>query len=348
MNISAVLIAIGSAILFGLSAPVAKILLDTSAPWMLAGILYGGAGIGLLAVHLAIRGIGALAEARLTRRELPWLAAAVLSGGVVGPVLLLVGLVRVNASAASLLLTLEGVLTALLAWFVFKENFDRRIALGMLSIVAGAVVLNWRSDATVGDLIGPAAIVGACLAWALDNNLTRKVSLSDPVQIAMIKGLVAGPVSLAIGYATGSAMPPPATVGLGALTGFLGYGVSLVLFVLALRHLGTARTGAYSSIAPFIGAVVSIPLFGEPVTLQLFSAGALMAFGVWLHLSERHEHDHEHPEAAHEHRHSHDEHHDHAHDDSVDPTQPHSHWHRHEPLRHAHPHTPDSHHQHSH
>jgi drug/metabolite transporter (DMT)-like permease len=348
MNISAVLIAIGSAVLFGLSAPVAKILLDTSDPWMLAGILYGGAGVGLLAVHLAIRGSGALAEARLTRRELPWLAAAVLSGGVVGPVLLLVGLVRVNASAASLLLTLEGVLTALLAWFVFKENFDRRIALGMLSIVAGAVVLNWRSDATVGDLIGPAAIVGACLAWALDNNLTRKVSLSDPVQIAMIKGLVAGPVSIAIGYAAGSALPPPATVGLGAVTGFLGYGVSLVLFVLALRHLGTARTGAYFSIAPFIGAVVSIPLFGEAVTLRLFSAGALMAFGVWLHLSERHEHDHAHPEGAHEHRHSHDEHQDHVHDESVDPTQPHSHWHRHKPLRHAHPHTPDSHHQHSH
>ena len=348
MDISAVLIAIGSAVLFGLSAPVAKILLATSDPWMLAGILYGGAGIGLLLVHLAIRGIGALAEARLTRRELPWLAAAVLSGGVVGPVLLLVGLVRVNASAASLLLTMEGVLTALLAWFVFRENFDRRIAFGMLSIVAGAVVLNWQPDATVGDLIGPAAIVGACLAWALDNNLTRKVSLSDPVQIAMIKGLVAGPVSLAIGYATGSTMPPPATVGLGALTGFLGYGVSLVLFVLALRHLGTARTGAYFSIAPFIGAVVSIPLFGEAVTLRLLSAGALMALGVWLHLSERHEHDHAHAEGAHEHRHSHDEHHDHAHDQSVDPTQPHSHWHRHKPLRHAHPHTPDSHHQHSH
>jgi len=348
MDISAVLIAIGSAVLFGLSAPVAKILLDTSDPWMLAGILYSGAGIGLLLVHLAIRGIGALAEARLTRRELPWLATAVLSGGVMGPVLLLVGLVRVNASAASLLLTLEGVLTALLAWFVFKENFDRRIALGMLSIVAGAVVLNWRSDATAGDLIGSAAIVGACLAWALDNNLTRKVSLSDPVQIAMIKGLVAGPASLAIGYATGSAMPPLATVGLGAVTGFLGYGVSLVLFVLALRHLGTARTGAYFSIAPFIGAVVSIPLFGESVTLRLFSAGALMALGVWLHLSERHAHDHEHHEGAHEHRHSHDEHHNHAHDESVDPAQPHSHWHRHKPLRHAHPHAPDSHHQHSH
>ena len=352
MNLSAVLLAIGSAVLFGLAAPVAKFLLETSDPWVLAGILYCGAGVGLFGVHIALQGIGPMAEARLTRRELPWLAAAVMCGGVLGPGLLLLGLARVSASAASLLLTLEGVLTALLAWFVFKENFDRRIALGMLSIVAGAIVLNWQPEATAGDLIGPAAIVGACLAWALDNNLTRKVSLSDPVQIAMIKGLVAGPVSLGIGYLLGSALPPLATVGLGAVTGFLGYGVSLVLFVLALRHLGTARTGAYFSIAPFVGAVVSVPLFGEAVTFQLVSAGALMAFGVWLHLSERHEHLHEHAEFAHEHRHTHDDHHGHPHDGPhdgpVDPAQAHSHWHVHTPLRHAHPHTPDSHHRHSH
>ncbi|MBX9943101.1 MAG: DMT family transporter [Reyranella sp.] len=348
MNPSAVLLAIGSAVLFGLATPVAKFLLETSDPWVLAGILYCGAGVGLFVVHVALRGIGSLAEARLTRHELPWLGAAVMCGGVLGPGLLLLGLARVGALAASLLLTLEGVLTALLAWFVFKENFDRRIALGMLSIVVGAIVLNWRWDTTIVDLVGPAAIVGACLAWALDNNLTRKVSLSDPVQIAMIKGLVAGPTSLGIGALLGSALPPFATVGLGAVTGFLGYGVSLVLFVLALRHLGTARTGAYFSIAPFVGAVVSLLLFGEAVTLQLVLAGALMAFGVWLHLSERHEHLHEHLEFAHEHRHAHDEHHDHTHDAPVEPGQVHSHWHVHAPLRHAHPHTPDSHHRHSH
>lgn len=348
MNRSAVLLALGSAVLFGLAAPVAKFLLETSDSWMLAGILYCGAGVGLFGVHVVLRGLGSLAEARLTRRELPWLGAAVMCGGVLGPGLLLFGLVRVGASAASLLLTLEGVLTALLAWFVFKENFDRRIALGMFAIVAGAVVLNWQPEATAADLIGPAAIVGACLAWALDNNLTRKVSLSDPVQIAMIKGLVAGPVSLCIGYLLGGVLPPLATVGLGAVTGFLGYGISLVLFVLALRHLGTARTGAYFSIAPFVGAVVSVPLFGEAVTLQLVSGGALMAFGVWLHLSERHEHLHEHLEFAHEHRHGHDEHHNHSHDGPVARGLAHSHWHVHAPLRHAHPHTPDSHHRHSH
>ena len=348
MNFTAVFAAIGAAILFGLSTPAAKILLGGTSPWILAGILYCGAGIGLALAQGARRGFGIIAEARLSRHDLPWLGAAVFAGGIVGPVLLLVGLSRVGASAASLLLTLEGVLTALLAWFVFRENFDRRIAVGMLSIVAGAVALGWHPDAALDDLIGPAAILGACLAWAFDNNLTRKVSLSDPVQIAMIKGLVAGPTNLAIGYLIGGTLPSLTATGLGAITGFLGYGVSLVLFVIALRHLGTARTGAYFSIAPFIGAMVSVPLLGEPITAQLLAAGALMALGVWLHLSERHAHAHAHDEIEHEHRHVHDEHHDHAHDKDVDPAVPHSHRHRHAPLRHTHPHTPDSHHRHAH
>lgn len=203
-------------------------------------------------------------------------------------------------------------------------------------------------DVTVSGLLGPAAIVAACLAWAVDNNLTRKVSLSDPVQIAMIKGLVAGPVNLAIGLLAGAALPGAGTIAAAALTGFLGYGVSLVLFVLALRHLGTARTGAYFSVAPFLGAVAAVPLLGDVVSVQLIAAGALMAIGVWLHVTERHEHTHEHEALEHEHRHTHDEHHDHAHDGPVDPHRPHSHRHRHSRLRHAHPHAPDSHHRHSH
>lgn len=339
-----VVIALASAVLFGLSTPVAKLLLGEADPWILAGILYGGAGVGLSVVYL----LGRRSEARLTSGELPFLAGAVVAGGIVGPVLLLLGLTRVAASAASLLLTLEGVLTALLAWFVFKENFDRRIAVGMASIVAGAVILNWRPDAAVSDLIGPMAIVGACLAWAVDNNLTRKVSLSDPVQIAMIKGLVAGPVNLAIGLLSGVGLPGVDTILLSALTGFLGYGISLVLFVVALRHLGTARTGAYFSVAPFLGAMAAVPLFGEAVSLRLVAAGILMAVGVWLHMTERHDHAHEHEELEHEHRHIHDEHHDHAHDEPVATNRPHSHRHRHRRLKHSHPHMPDSHHRHSH
>jgi drug/metabolite transporter (DMT)-like permease len=349
MNFTAVGFALASAVLFGLSAPVAKMLLLVSDSWILAGLLYSGAGIGLLLVHLASRS-SAATEARLSRRELPWLAGAVLSGGVIGPVLLLAGLNRMNASSASLLLTLEGVLTALLAWFAFRENFDRRIAIGMVSIVAGAMVLNWGSDIALQDLLGPIAIAGACLAWAIDNNLTRKVSLSDPVQIAMIKGLVAGPVSLLIGSLLGHGFPSPTTILLGGLTGFLGYGISLTLFVVALRHLGTARTGAYYSIAPFVGAVASVFLFSEPVTPQLICAGLLMAIGVWLHLTERHDHEHQHEAMEHEHRHVHDEHHDHLHENEeiVDRSRPHSHPHHHAPLRHSHAHVPDSHHRHVH
>jgi drug/metabolite transporter (DMT)-like permease len=350
MNFTAVGLALASAVLFGLSAPAAKLLLRASEGWTLAGLLYSGAGIGLLLVHLARRGSATRGEAQLSRKELPWLAAAVLAGGVIGPVLLLQGLSHLNASSASLLLTLEGVLTALLAWFVFRENFDRRIAIGMACILAGAVVLSWGDDVALHDLIGPLAIAGACLAWAIDNNLTRKVSLSDPVQIAMIKGLVAGPVSLLIGRLMGQGFPPPSIVALSGLTGFLGYGVSLVLFVTALRHLGSARTAAYYSIAPFVGALASVALFGDAITPQLALAGVLMAIGIWLHLTERHAHEHLHEALEHTHRHSHDAHHDHLHEDEagVDRSRPHSHPHVHGPIRHTHAHVPDSHHRHVH
>jgi drug/metabolite transporter (DMT)-like permease len=338
-------IALVSALLFGLSAPIAKILVGGIDPWVLAGLLYCGAGGGLFVWRALAK---TSSEAKLARPDLPWLAGAVLAGGIAGPVLLMTGLARIDAAPASLLLTLEGVFTALLAWFVFRENFDRRIALGMLAIVAGAAALNWAPVDTRIDPWGAGAIMLACLAWAIDNNLTRKISLADPAQIATIKGAIAGPVALAIGLAAGGALPGAGATIAALATGFLGYGASLVLFILALRHLGTARAGAYFSTAPFVGAAVSVPLLGEPITMALLVAGALMAYGVWLHLSERHEHDHDHPELAHEHRHSHDEHHVHPHEPGIDPREPHSHFHVHRPLRHVHGHAPDSHHRHTH
>ncbi|MEO8558611.1 MAG: DMT family transporter [Rhodospirillales bacterium] len=349
MNSKMALYALGAAVLFGLSTPAAKLLVGTVSPWILAGTLYIGAGGGLALVRASMRLRGVRTEAALTRRDVPWLAAAIVAGGVAGPVLLLIGLQHTDASSASLLLTLEGVATALLAWFLFRENFDRRIAIGMAFILAGAIVLNWRSGFQSSELIGPLAIVSACLAWALDNNLTRKVSLSDPVQIAMVKGLVAGPVSLGIGLLVGDALPSWSLFAAGAAVGFLGYGVSLALFVFALRHLGTARTGAYFSTAPFIGALVAIPLFGDGLSAQLIAAGCLMGIGVWLHLTERHEHEHRHDRVEHEHNHVHDDaHHDHQHGDYVAPGVAHSHRHVHTQRRHSHAHTPDSHHRHSH
>jgi drug/metabolite transporter (DMT)-like permease len=235
-----------------------------------------------------------------------------------------------------------------IAWFVFRENFDRRIAAGMLCILVGAAVLAWQGGARLDGLAGPALVVGACIAWGIDNNLTRKVSLADPIQVAMLKGLVAGPISLALGIAGGAALPGSGTILVAAVVGFLGYGVSLALFVAALRHLGTARTGAYFSTAPFIGAIVAVPMLGESLTLRLAAAGAIMAVGVWLHLTERHEHDHEHEPMEHTHRHVHDAHHRHAHATGDPPGEPHSHRHVHVALRHSHAHTPDSHHRHRH
>src|SRR5262245_13261817 len=260
----------------------------------------------------------------------------------------MVGLARTEAATASLLLTLEGVATALMAWFMFHENFDRRIALGMAFLVTGAILLAWSGEPTLPGLLGPLATAGACIAWGLDNNLTRKVSLADPLQIVEIKGLIAGPVNLAFGLLAGGRLPDVSVAIMAGGVGFLGYGISLALFVLALRHLGTARTGAYFSTAPFLGALAAVVFLREPFTLQFVVAGALMGIGVGLHLTESHEHEHEHEPMEHAHPHVHDAHHQHAHGPDDPPSEPHTHAHRHEPMRHRHPHVPDMHHRHRH
>lgn len=349
MNRTAVFYALLSAALFGASTPAAKILVGTVHPAVLAGLLYCGAGIGIAMLRRVLPSLIVRApEVALTRQELPWLAGAIIAGGVIGPLLLMSGLARTDASTASLLLTLEGAATALMAWFIFHENFDRRIALGMACLVAGAAVLSWTGTPTWETVIGPLAIVGACLAWGLDNNLTRKVSLADPLQIVELKGLIAGPFNLLLGLSIGATLPSLSAVLIAGIVGFFGYGVSLALFVVALRHLGTARTGAYFSTAPFIGSAVAVIALSEPITMQFAVAGALMATGVWLHLTEHHEHEHVHEPMAHTHPHIHDEHHQHAHGSLDPPSEPHTHFHEHQPIRHSHPHVPDMHHAHRH
>ena len=347
---SGIVSALGAAALFGASTPLAKLLVGAVSPVLLAGLLYLGSGIGLLTWFLLrrLRTDHTAHEAVLTRRDAPWLAGAILSGGVLGPLLLMLGLAHTSASSASLLLNLEAVFTALLAWFAFKENFDRRIALGMSFIVAGGVLLSLSKEAGASTSLWALAIAGACLAWAIDNNLTRKISAGDPVQIAGLKGLVAGLVNIGIALALGYTLPSTALTAAAGIVGVLGYGVSLVLFVLALRHLGTARTGAYFSTAPFIGVALSLALLRETPGLLFWGAAGLMAAGVWLHLTERHAHRHEHEPLAHTHRHTHDEHHRHEHDFPWSGTEPHTHFHEHRPLLHSHPHYPDIHHRHGH
>ena len=348
---TAVFYALVSAALFGLSTPAAKALLGSTHPAVLAGLLYCGAGLGIALLRRLVPtalASGAAPEVGLQRSDLPWLAGAIAAGGIVGPVLLMIGLTYTNAATASLLLTLEGAATVLMAWFLFHENFDRRIALGMVCLLLGAAVLSGSEAPTLDSIVGPLAILGACIAWGLDNNLTRKISLSDPLQIVELKGLIAGPVSLMLGLWAGGAVPSLAAASVAAVVGFVGYGVSLALFVKALRQLGAARTGAYFSTAPFFGAAAAVIALGEPLTVQLVVAGALMAIGVWLHLTEHHEHGHVHQPAAHSHPHVHDEHHRHEHRPDDPPGEQHTHWHEHQWLKHGHPHTPDMHHGHRH
>jgi len=338
-----VVAALGAALLFGAGTPLAKSLLDSVDPWLLAGLLYLGSGIGLT-IYRRLRNAPAV---RLAWNEIPWFAGAILSGGIIAPVLLMVGLKGMPASGASLLLNAESVFTTLLAWFAFKENFDRRIALGMLAILAGALFLSVSGETRITGLWPALAVLGACFAWGVDNNLTRKVSLTDAAWIASVKGWVSGSVNLALAFSLNAAMPAALNITGAMLIGFFAYGVSLALFVVGLRHLGTARTGAYFSVAPFFGALLAL-LMGEPVTLPLLVAGVLMAIGTWLHLTERHEHNHAHEVMEHNHEHVHDEHHQHRHEPLLPPGTQHSHKHQHEPLSHTHPHFPDTHHRHNH
>jgi drug/metabolite transporter (DMT)-like permease len=347
MTRTGILLALTSAVLFGVSTPFAKLLLGSVDPWTMAGLLYLGAGIGLAAVHLS-RGVLRLppVEAPLRRSDMPWLALVIVMGGIAGPLLLMFGLTRTDAAGASLLLNLEGLATMGIAWVVFHESVDRRLLLGALCILGGAALLSWQGQSSFQ--WGAMLVVGACLCWGIDNNLTRKLSSADPVQIAMLKGLVAGTVNLLLALANGAVLPQMHVLLAVCVVGFLGYGVSLALFVLGLRHLGAARTSAYFTLAPFVGAMLAVVMLDEPLSIELLFAGGLMALGLWLHLAERHEHQHVHEAMEHEHRHRHDEHHNHTHGPDDPPGEPHTHWHRHPPLVHRHSHYPDLHHRHGH
>ncbi|MDB5955487.1 DMT family transporter [Ramlibacter sp.] len=344
--------ALAAALLFGASTPLAKLLVGTTHPLLLAGLLYLGSSVGL-ALLLAVRvlrsrpGPADGATMRIPARDIPWLAGAILFGGVLGPALLMVGLTRTSGASASLLLNVEGVLTAVLAWVVFGENADRRVVLGMVAIVAGGALLAWEPGGAAFSG-GALLVVAACLCWAIDNNLTRKVSANDAMLLACLKGALAGAGNTALAVAAGAHLPTWPAVASSLLVGFFGYGLSLMLFVVGLRTLGTARTGAYFSVAPLFGVLISLAVWPEAPGPLFWVAAALMAVGVWLHVRERHEHEHTHEPLEHSHRHRHDEHHRHFHDFPWRGEEPHAHLHRHEVLTHKHPHYPDIHHRHRH
>lgn len=337
---SGVVVALLSALLFGITTPLAKLLVEDLDPVLLAGLLYLGSGLGLAALRAAQD--GGWSPTYLSRADSCWLAGATVSGGVVAPVLMLLGLAHTDASSASLLLNLEVVFTALIAWIGFREPIGTRITLGLLAIFLGGVLLVWPTRPLPWEsLLSLGAIALACACWALDNNLTRKISAGDARAIAMVKGLAAGLTNTLIALLVGSTLPTELQA-LGAVTlGFLGYGLSLMLFILALRQLGAARTSAYFATAPFVGAAVAVLLYGEFGDGHFWLGGACMGLGVWLQVTERHDHLHRHEEQTHAHAHVHDEHHQHEHGAEWEGEESHTH-------EHSHPHYPDIHHRHEH
>ncbi len=346
MQKNAVVLALLAAFVFGIATPLAKLFLGAVEPLMMAALLYLGSGVGLGLFVLA-RARHVSREARFVWADGPWLVGVIFFGGVLGPVLMLLGLQNTDSASASLLLNLEAVFTLIIAWLVFQEHVDRRLFVGALAILMGALALSWQGG--FGHA-GKAAILIAlaCLSWAIDNNLTRKISNADPFQLTAIKGLVAGTVNLALAKSVGLNLPETSVIAGAALLGFVSYGLGLVLYIYALRNLGAARTAAYYGSAPFVGAALGAMLPGGTVTPLLLAAGGLMGIGVWLHVSERHEHDHDHIDNEHDHSHRHDEHHQHTHEPGDSTLEPHSHFHKHRPLRHAHAHWPDIHHRHTH
>jgi len=273
--------ALTTALCFGLSVPLSKLLLDEIEPWMLAGILYLGGGLGLLPIYY-LRNLLHPSTESLRRKDWGWLGASILAGGLTAPVLLTIGLTTTSATVGSLLLNFEGVFTALLAWTVFGERWRSQVFLGIVAITSGGIVLSYTEHINVGLSWGALAILGTCGAWAMDSNLTNKIATRDPFQIALIKSGIAGLINVAIASSIGQTLPPLPTL-LGALAvGFISSGLTYVCFVQALRQLGAAQTGAYFALSPFVGATISILFLGEQITQVLVISAILMAIGVGL------------------------------------------------------------------
>ena len=337
------LLGLVAAVLFGVSAPLAKRLLDDVSPQMLAGLLYIGAFIAL-----RVAGRGARAEARLRRADAPRMTAMIVAGGVVAPVLLLLGLERVSGTTGSLLLNLEGPFTIAVGVALFREHLPRQAMTGTFVILAGAFVLGLGTgDATV-DWLGIVLIAAACAGWALDNNLTQSLTVRDPRSIVRVKAGAAGTVNVILAFVIGEHLPNLSVLAAALVLGAISYGLSVYLDALALRSLGAAREAAVFAVAPFAGAFFAPLVLPESLGLREIAAGVLMAVGVALLLGERHEHSHRHEALDHDHVHVHDEHHRHAHDTTVATGDPHAHPHHHEVLEHSHPHVSDVHHRHSH
>lgn len=346
-HLSSIVQALIAALLFGASAPLAKLLLGEVEPIPLASFLYLGSGIGLLGVKLfqRVQKPGSDREAQIKKPDYLWLAGAMLAGGVAAPITLLFSLQNTPAATASLLLSFEGVATTLIAYFAFKESISRRAFWAIGLITLASILLSVNLNAGWGFSLGAVGILAACILWGLDNNFTRNISAKDPVTIVTIKGLGAGSFSLAMALVLGNTFPAWEVVFGALVLGSLSYGASIVLFIRAMRGMGAARTSALFSSAPLAGMLLSFLIFRELPGWLFVIAFPLMLAGTLFLVNEEHQHGHVHEMAVHEHAHAHDDGH-HEHDE--DCTQKHSHIHQHEPSVHDHHHMPDLDHRHDH
>jgi drug/metabolite transporter (DMT)-like permease len=346
-----VLQAIFAAVLFGASAPLSKVLLGELDPIPLAGFLYLGSGLGAVIMLLvqSKRVQGHQVEARLSRQDIPWLSGAIIAGGIIAPIFLLIGLRITPASTASLLLNFETVATALIAILIFKEAIDKRIFWAIALITLASILLSWSSE---GWGFSPAAllILAACFFWGLDNNFTRNISSKDPLVIVSIKGLIAGSFSLILALILGNSIPKLIVILLALLLGAICYGLSIYLIILSMRHLGSTRAYALFATAPFAGTLLSFILLHDKPLWNFWPGMVIMIAGTWVMISEHHAHDHTHEPLFHTHNHRHpDDHHDHVHQPGeILIRGEHSHEHQHTSLDHVHKHTPDLHHRHTH
>jgi len=349
MDRKPIIFVITSAFLFGISPPFAKLFVRDIPPVVLAGLLYLGAFAGLT-VYSIVRKKSVVDPDRmaaLARKDIPWLAGAVVAGGIIGPISLMIGLTLISGFSTSLLLNLEGVVTAVIAVFLFKENAGKKLWLALICMTVAGVFLTWDTNKSNFSVVGPLLIVLAMVCWGIDNNLTRNISDKDPIQITQIKGLIAGTISLLLALILGMRIPLNLTLVYVLLLGGFSYGLSLVFFIKALQGLGSARTGAFFSSAPFVGALISLIILREWIGWVMFPATGLMIIGVWLIGSEKHSHIHLHRTVTHSHSHRHDDmHHQHSHSGSFH--EPHTHEHMHDELEHTHVHWPDTHHRHEH
>lgn len=349
MNKTPLIYILISAAFFGISPPVAKLLVRDIQPIPLAGLLYLGAFLGLSVYYLLRQALSknGAAAAQLGRTDIPWLFGAILCGGIIAPICLMFGLRITSGFSTSLFLNLEGVATAVIAVLVFRENAGNRLWLALSCMSVSGLFLAW--DPNIGEfkVLGPILIVMAMVCWGIDNNLTRQISDKNPIQTALIKGLIAGTVSLSLAYVLGMKIPFNENTVFALVLGSFSYGVSLVFFIKALERLGSFRTGIFFNLAPFIGAAISLLLLREWLGWIMLPATAFMIAGYWLMVGESHSHIHVHKVLTHTHLHDHKGlHHRHMHSNGQEG--PHIHEHTHGQETHSHAHWPDSHHRHLH